>query len=499
MTRAPDIILRNVRVYGARAGVTAAAITSGFIAETGRDIDVTRRAGPRTEAIDCEGLTLIPGIVDEHIHLFAAASARNTVDCRPSTTPTIETLIETLRATASGSGDWIRGRGYDDSPVGLGRHLTRHDLDAVSRDIPVRVEHRSGHAAVLNTAGLAAVGIERDTEDPPGGAIVRDARGEATGLLLDMEGWLRDKAGSRIEAGDFSQAIRDVVQDLLKYGITGFTDAGANNGTDRWQVFRSLVSDGTLPLRVTMMAGAGRLSEFQGQGLRYGDAEANGMLTLGHAKIMLTATSGGLHPDFEMLACAVKRAHDAGFPVAIHAVEREAIVASAAALSENPAPVGVDRIEHCAECPPDVAELVAASGAKVVLNTGFLHYDGERYRQTVSSELLPHLYPAGALSGLGVRTALGSDAPVVDPNPWAAMAAAITRRTASGNLLGGTGLPSMDSALAKHIGQNRIEAGQPADLAVVAPDPIAIPLRELPQVRAALTITGGQVVWRDGI
>ena len=102
-----------------------------------------------------------------------------------------------------------------------------------------------------------------------------------------------------------------------------------------------------------------------------------------------------------------------GFPVAIHAVERDAVVASALAIGDARPLVAEDgsrvrdRIEHCAECPPDVLELVAQSGAMVVPNPGFLHYDGERYQRTVAGELMPYLYPVGALVERGIPTCLG--------------------------------------------------------------------------------------------
>ncbi len=499
MLDAPDIILRNARVFGAGSAVTAVAVANGVILATGRGAGIMCTAGPGTEVIDCSGGTVIPGIVDEHIHLFGAASARAAVDCRLTATPTVAAVVDALRASSPRADGWIRGNGYDDSPVGLGRHLTRYDLDGVSGSFPVRVDHRSGHATVLNSAALALAGITAGTGDPPGGAIIRDAHGEPTGLLLDMDDWLRQRIGSRAETGELRSAVRGVVQELLRYGVTGITDAGADNGIKRWQAFQSLAAGGVIPLRVTMMAGARRLDEFRNAGLKYGAECRNAFLTLGHAKIMLTASSGGLQPDFDALSNMVRTAHDSGFPVAIHAVEREAVVASALAIADHPSPVGQDRIEHCAECPPDVAETVASSGAKAVLNTGFLYYDGERYRQTVSEDLLPHLYPAGALDDLGVPVAVGSDAPVIEPNPWAALAAAVQRHTSKGNKIGGLGLPSVAAALHKHVGGNRVIPNQPADLTLVEPDPFAIPVENLPEIRSVLTLVDGRVVWRDGV
>lgn len=499
MSRTSSIVLRNARIHGAGAESTALAVANGLILKVGTDDEVTRYAGPGSEIVDCGGRALIPGIVDDHCHVFAMAAKRLAVDCRPSATPTVDAVVTSLKSSRVRSDGWIRGYGYDDSPLGLGRHLTRHDLDAVSLQRPVRVEHRSGHACVLNSAGLDTVGIDRNTADPPGCTIVRDADGEPTGLLLDMEDWIRRRTRSRADDTEFRTAIRELSQDLLRYGITEATDAGVDNGVERWKAFESLVAERVIPLRVTMMVGAGRLDEIHRAGLKYGDVNESGFLTLGPAKIMLTVSSGNLHPDFETLSKVIRQAHAEGFPVAIHAVEREAVVASALALADHPSTVEHDRIEHCGECPPDVAELVAASGARVVPNTGFLHYEGERYLHTVHEALVPHLYPAGALAARGVRVSLGSDAPVVEPNPWAAMAAAVGRCTAQGSRLGGVGLPCVSVALDMHTGGRRIAPGSPADLAVMEPDPLTTPLENLPEIRSMLTVVAGRVVWRDGI
>ena len=490
-----NLILHNATLTGSPAD--AIAIADGSIVSVGPGAELLRLGYPDTRVIDCQGRAVIPGIVDDHCHLFAAATRRRQVDCRPSATPDIPAVIAALRAAAPGGG-WLRGYGYDDSPVGLGRHLTRGDLDTASTRRPIRVDHRSGHACVLNSAALAAVSISRGTYDPDGGVIVRDGNGEPAGLLLDMAGWLRERIGepSHGNAAASRADLEELGLRLLSYGITAVTDAGPDNDAQRWQEFTDVVSDGLLPQRVTMMAGASHLAKLQAAGLSHGDSACNGRLTLGHAKIMLTASSGRLTPNPTELAHIIAAAHSMGFPVAIHAVERDAIVAACLTLFDHPAPVGHDRIEHCAECPPDVAELVAQSGARVVLNTGFLHYDGQRYRRTVSADLLPHLYPAGALAASGVPVELASDAPVVEPNPWAAMAAAVTRQTSDGASLGGAPVPSLTQALRMHTAGNRIAPGCPADLAVVEPNPFTLPPNALPAVRAVTTIVAGRVAYQ---
>ncbi len=503
MTPSVEIVLLNGKISAGESRPTALAVAGGTIQAVGDGREILRLATPRTAVLDCEGRTVIPGIVDAHCHVLAAAATGLRVDCRPSTTPEVSDLVDALRRDLPSQGEWIRGFGYDDSPIGLGRHPDRQDLDRVSTERPVRVDHRSGHGCVLNSRALAMVGIDRWTPDPTGGVIVRDHDGEPTGLLLEMNGWLRERAGGSEGPSrqQMDRAVRDFGEKLLTYGVTAVTDAGPSNGLERWRYFQRVTGDGTLPLWVTMMVGYDRLEEMQAAGLGYGEAGSRGLLTVGHAKIMLTASAGQLSPDPARLTDMVAHAHALGFPVAIHAVEQDAVVTSALAISDAPPLVAndgnliPDRIEHCAECPPDVLELVARSGAAVVPNPGFLHYDGERYLSTVATDLLPHLYPVGALVFRGVPTVLGSDAPVVEPNPWASMAAAVSRRSAGGANMGGQGVSSVAQALALHSGRRRIAPGMPADLAVVEPDPFTTSTGDLANVRSVATIVAGQLFW----
>lgn len=506
-----DLILRNARIFDAAGSLAsppdAVAVGAGRIAAVGRFAELSGGVGPATAVIDCGGRTVIPGLVDDHCHIFATAARGTQVDCRHSAAANVAAVIAALRAAlSSGGGEWVRGYGYDDSPAGLGRHLNRRDLDAVSRTRPVRVDHRSGHAVVLNSAGLAAMGIGAGSADPPGGVSVRDAAGHPDGLLLEPAAWVWPTRPAAADAGpNYPDGLSKLGRRLLRYGITAVTDAGAGNGIAKWRALDAAARDGALPLRITMMAGWNQIPELQAAGLAYGDTAGGGMLTLGHAKIMLTASGGALRPDPERLAEMVRQAHNAGYPAAIHAVEQDAVVAAALAImdagrndgtiSQSNAPQAGfrDRIEHCAECPPEVAELVRQSGAQVVGNPAFLHYDGERYARTVESALLPHLHPMGALYAMGVPVAFGSDAPVVEPNPWAGMAAAATRKSADGIALGGAAMPSVRVALGRHAGGRRIGVGQPADLAVVALPTVD----ELPAARAALTIVNGCLAWVD--
>ena len=305
-------------------------------------------------------------------------------------------------------GSWVRGRGYDDLEMAEGRHPTRWDLDAAAPNHPVWIEHRSGHAAALNSMALALAGIHSETPDPPGAVIERDAEtGAPTGVVYEGHSFLRQRLGNLRSPKEFEDGMRAAGQLLSSYGITSVQDAGADNGIERWHTLLALKRDGVLACRIRMFAGASRLGEFTRDGLAF-DSGDNG-LRLGHAKIVATMTSGRLHPPPHELESLVKEAHRVGFPVAIHCVEEEVIAVAAKVLESCREYTLKDRIEHCAEGTPPLVDAVKRSGASVVTNPGFLYHNGAHYRENVDERLLPHLYPVGALyeAGVGYRLWFG--------------------------------------------------------------------------------------------
>ena len=543
MTSFAYLILTNARVLTMEAGqptAEAVALTGEIIVGVGSCRDMAGFRGPRTRVIDCRGLTLLPGFVDAHCHLLAQAASLMGVDCGPDSVASIKELERAIahRAGSTAPGYWIRGFGYDDLALIERRHLTRWDLDRATPDHPVRLDHRSGHATAFNSLGLARAGIHRDTPDPVEGVIVRDqVSGEPTGLLLELAGFIRQRLGNVREEAEFQDGVARLNRLLLQYGITSVLDAGPNNDPDRWNTFQGLTRAGLPALRVTMMAGATKLAEFQDAGLGWGSGDDD--LRLGHAKLMLTMTTGSMHPSNCDLEETVARCHRLGFPVAIHAVEQEAVQAAADAIRTSPSiqmrapgdpreldcgrelPFALepaenlrprDRIEHCSECPPELLELVKVSGAVVVTQPGFIYWNGDGYLERGAPELTSCLYSVGGLVGRGVPVAFGSDAPVTDPSPWHGVYSAVTRYTRAGNrlpseqeqyrhqrvsVLSALRMYTLAGAFAEgsETRKGSICVGKLADLVLVDADPREVPHRELLNIRGALTVLGGRVVW----
>ena len=511
-TAAISLILVNANVLTmdpSRRPAEAVAIAGKRIVAVGSNDDIRRQAYFATSTIDCQGGTLLPGFNDAHIHLSGLARRLLDLDCSPSQASSVSALQSLIRRRTQDlpSGAWVRAFGYDDLRLLERRHPDRQDLDATAPNHPVWLQHRSGHATVLNSLALQAAAIHRETPDPPGGVIERESStGEPTGVLLDCESFLRQRLGRIRSTEEFDEGMRAAGQLLASYGITSVQDAGVDNGIERRETFRLLQSDWALPCRITMLAGIRRLGELADVGLHYGSGDDR--LRLGHAKIILTLTSGRLHPSPPELEEMVLHAHSMGFPVAMHSIDEDAIAIAAAVLAANRAPRLRDRIEHCAEGTPDLIAAVSRSGALVVTQPGFVYHNGTSYRENVHPRLLPHLYPAGGLVRARVATAFGSDAPVIDPNPWPAIYSATTRRASDRKPLAidDPQAASMEQALrmytlagakaeATEEGKGSIVPGKLADLVLVDSDPLSVDLENLPDMRTVLTIVGGSVVW----
>ena len=500
----------------------AVALRGETILAVGNQSDVAQLAGPDTQTIDCQGMCLLPGFVDAHIHLLDTASSLQGLHCGPEEVSNIKGLQAAIqnRAAATSQGGWIRGFGYDDLALEERRHPTRWDLDLAAPEHPVRMDHRSGHATVLNSHGLRLAGIRRETPDPVEGVIERiEDSGEPTGLLLEMGAFLRKRLGPLRGHNETGEGVVRLNRMILSYGITSVHDAGANNDLARWDAIRSLQSSGLLKCRVTMLAGANHLEDFLAEERRWGDGDH--WLRLGHVKTMLNLTTGALHPDIEELGRMVNVAHQSGFPVAIHAVEQEAVDAAAQVfqrVSSTPNQSTTrDRIEHCAECPPELTAHVRRSGAMVVTQPGFIFWNGERYRQRVDPALLNSLYPVGSLNHHGVAVAFGSDSPVIDPNPWPGIYSTVTgfckdAQPLSGNpscsAVGAQKVP-VETALRMYTAagayadgtqdiKGTIRPGKLADLVLVDRDPTAVEQESLKDIHPVLTILGGRVAWEAG-
>ncbi len=406
--------------------------------------------------IEARGGALVPGLHDHHLHLLGLAAAMASVACGPPEVGDRDALAAVLTAAEPRNG-WIRGVGYHEAVAG---HLDCTALDALRGDVPVRIQHRTGALWMLNSAALTALG------GAPEGA--RDGR------LFRADRWLRERMGPSAPP-DVSAAAAL----LLRAGITGFTDAGADNdaATRRW--FDAARESGALPQRVRVMGGPG--------------------LPGGERKLLLDEPR---LPAFGALVDEIRAARDEDRGVAIHAVTRAELVLALGALAEAGSRPG-DRIEHAAVAPPEAVVLARELGVTVVLQPGFVFERGDAYLRDVEPRDVPWLVRGRAWLGAGVPVAAGSDAPYGTPDPWLAMAAATGRRTRAGATLGAEEALLPEEALALFSGPleapggppRRIVPGAPADLCLLTL-PWARARDALSRELVAATICNGRLAWQ---
>ena len=263
-----SLVLLNANVVtmdpaGPRA--EAVAVVGERVAVVGGNGEIRRMGSRGARVVDCQGLTLLPGFNDAHCHLLGLGRRLQDLDCSPDALlrmggASVGSLMALVRGRARGlrAGAWVRGYGYDDAGMAEGRHPVRGELDWAAPDNPVWLEHRSGHAAALNSRALALAGVGRETEEPLGGVIERDGEsGEPTGVLLELRDFLRRRLGNIRSRDDFDAGVRAAGELLGSYGITSAQDAGADNGLERWDVFRRLLGRGFWAVGLRCLPGRG--------------------------------------------------------------------------------------------------------------------------------------------------------------------------------------------------------------------------------------------------
>jgi predicted amidohydrolase YtcJ len=486
------------------------AVRDGRIVHVGRNEELDGFRG-KGKVVNCEGMTIIPGFNDAHIHILSYASNLLSVDCSPASVKSISDIQDRLRQEAQRTppGAWIKASGYNEFYLAEHRHPTRYDLDQAAPNHPVKLTHRSLHACVLSSLALSLAGISATTPDPPGGLIDREVdTGEPSGLLFGMDSYINEKVIPPLTDEKLRRGVSLVNRRLLSLGITSVQDATVNNGYAQWQLFRSLKEGGNLLPRVSMMSGYESVAEFQERGLCFGSGDYD--LRLGAVKIVLDETRGYLNPPQEELNEMALQAHRAGFQVAMHAVEEGTVEAAAAALEycleHSPGTDRRHRVEHCSVCPPGLLRRLRRVKAVVVTQPAFVYYSGERYLSEVPESQLRWLYRTKSFLRNGLKPAASSDCPVIPPDPLTAIYAAVTRTSENGlALLPEEAIPAEDAlAMCTLAGahasfeehhKGSIEVGKLADMALLSADPTRVLAEQIRGITVEKTIIGGHLVW----
>lgn len=525
---AADLLLVNgnvVTMDPRRPRAEAVAVRDGKFAAVGSTSEIRALGEDSTPVVDLGGKTVLPGLIDAHIHGVSSGRINLfSVDC--STTAFAE-LKERIRRRAREvpAGGWITGDKYDDTKLDLGRPMLRADLDEITRDHAVVVTHVGGHDCFVNSRALELARITGDTPDPDGGRIERTAGSRApSGILREKAMDLVLKLVPAASREDNRKAAVWQLREFAKAGLTAIHDADASIEDVRAYMDASLA--GELPIRVYLMVQFAEIEKLQLWGLRTG--YGNEMLRIGGTKLYtdgaiagrtarLSKPYVGRPQDFGILTVTqeeldrrVLLAHSEGWQIGVHANGDVAIemvlTAYEKAIRAHPKPDPRFRIEHCTLVSPDILRRMKALGAIPTPFCTYVYQHCEKW-PAYGEERLDWMFAMRSFLDAGIP-ATGSSDYIPGPfPPLLGMQSCVTRRGKDGKVWGPRQKITVEEAIrcyTRHSAyasfdehrQGSIERGKLADLVVLGADPAATDPDALSTIPVEATMVGGRWVWR---
>ena len=518
----------------------AIAVRGGRIAALGTDQASQRWVGPNTKVIDLHGMTAIPGFIEGHGHFTSVGEFRMGLDLREARTWD-DIVAQVARAVKQAQpGEWIIGRGWHQSkwasaPSPNVEGFPLHEsLDTVSPNNPVLLTHASGHAAFVNGKALALAGVTASTPNPSGGEILKDARGNPTGLLRERAQGLASRARAEAEnrrtpaerAAILNRSIKLATEEALSKGITTFEDAGSPFTTV--DVLKKMADNHELRLRIWMMLRlpneqlAPKLDQYRiiGAGDDFLTVRAikraiDGALGPRGAWLLEPYTdkpdSSGLNTDDPAdirKTAELAITHD--FQLCVHAIgdraNRETLNIFEDTFKAHPDKKNLRwRVEHAQHLSaadiPRFGQLGVIAAMQGIHCTSDAPYVLERLgpkRAEEGAYVWQKLMKTGAIVGNG------TDAPVEDVSPLASYYASVSRKLKDGTRFFPDQRMSRMEALKSYTWNNAyaafeenlkgsLEAGKLADITVLSKDVLTIPEDDIPTTDVVYTIVGGKV------
>ncbi|HZV01904.1 MAG TPA: amidohydrolase [Planctomycetota bacterium] len=532
-----ELVLRGGRVFTGlehRPFCEALAVQGGRVSAVGDEREVRRLVGRGTRVVELGGRLAVPGFHDSHTHLMGAGLIQEELSLLGAKTPEECTarVKERIR-----DGDWVVGRGWDADLFPGGAWPDRKVLDAAAPRTPVLLLRRDGHAAWVNARALEVAGIAADTKDPPHGAIVRDARGEATGILLEEPAI--SLVRSKVPAPTLERRTKAVERGLelaRSLGVTTFhDDASYDDRLRPGEVYGALLARKKLTARVVLWQRLGRpIEELRAERaelppstrLAYGllkgflDGSLGSRTALLHEPYCDHSGDTGMPlVDPRVLEERVLEAHHRGFQVGLHAIGDRAAAVALDAFAAVARVHGAEslraarhRIEHGQIWREADIARCGALGVVASVQPVHLASDMKIALARLGPERCRTSYPWRALIEAGAPLAFGTDYPVESMDPLRGLYCAVTRRSPDerdgSEFFPGQRLSREEALLAytrgsafaahcdDHLGQ--LAPGRLADVAVLSEDVFAIPVSRLPDVRCDMTLVEGECVFERG-
>jgi len=530
-----ELILHNARIATLdplTPEVAAVAIAEGRILETGDERTILKRAGATTKIINLQGRTVIPGLNDSHIHVIRGGLNYN-MELRWDGVPSLAIALRMLKEQALRTPvpQWVRVvGGWTEFQFAERRMPTLEEINAASPDTPVFVLHLYDRALV-NRAGLHAIGYTKETPDPPGGLIERDRHGNPTGLLIAKPNALilysSLAKGPKLGFADQVNSTRHFMRELNRLGITSAIDAGGGfqNYPDDYRVIEHLVEQNQLTLRIAYNLFTQRPKEeyddFAGWAGIVSPGQGSDIYKMNGAGEMLVFSAADfedfleprpdLQPVLEAELKKVIRLLVANrWPFRLHATYDQSISRFLNVFEE------VDRelpfnglrwfFDHAETISEHSMERVRNLGGGIAIQDR-MAFQGEYFVNRYGAEAAQRTPPISRMLNLGIPVGAGTDATRVSSyNPWVSLYWLVSGKTVGGmalydeknRLCRNTALRLYTEGSAWFSGDDgkkgRITAGQLADLAVLSADYFTVPEDEIKGIESVLTVMDGKIV-----
>ncbi len=546
--QAPDLILHHgkiVTLWSDRQ-TQAVAIRDGRFLAVGSNEEIQRLAGASTRQIDLRGRTVVPGLIDSHVHPIGAAMSE-----KDGEIPVIRSIAELqahiarLAKTTPPDRLIFVPKIYA-TRIKEGRYPTRHDLDqAGGAARPIVADN--GYAAVLNSAALCKAGITRETPQPANGKIIKDSAGEPTGLILGASQLLSAFRSDRPPSDDDRLwALRSMLKRYNEAGITSIIDRG--QGPDGLRAYQRLWGNGELPLRayVTVSLGGAQPLDRLRQDVQrmpvttgFGDD----WLRIGSLKIVMdggiligtafmrepygenTDVYGYKDPDYrgvlamprENVFEVARLANRLGWQMTAHTTGGAStdLLLDAYEAADRESSIRDRRftLTHANFPNAAVIERARRLGVVIDMQPAWLHLDGDALARVLGPSRMKDFHPYKSIFDAGVVVAGGSDHMIkfdsrtaINPyNPFFGIWMAVTRQTSSGAVLNPEQRITRQQALrmwtlnAAYLSfdekrKGSIEPGKLADLVVLSHDILTCPEDQIRHIEAEMTVVGGRIV-----
>ncbi|NOU70395.1 amidohydrolase family protein [Paenibacillus sp. LMG 31458] len=529
-----DLVFHNgqvITVDRSNRTVEAVAVKGNRIVAVGSNDEMNIWIGEETKQIDLMGKSLLPGIIDSHLHILSWGTAKLAVSCKQPHIQSIGDVLNELKQLAERTpqGQWIRAFGFNDTKIAEQRYPTRWELDEISKDQPIMITRTCHHISIVNSKALELAGIDENTPDPDSGRIGRDENGVPNGVLVETAKSAVDMIASYTEQ-ELLTGIRLASDDFIAAGITSIHDAGFN-GPDDFRVMQKAVKLGAVQVRIYAMVGAlnnseGFVDKMVASGVITGTGDER--FRVGPAKVFTDGSSSGptiatregytsnpndygiLYFTQERLNEVLGAAHEQGFQLTAHAQGDRAVEmvlnCIEEALKKHPRDDHRHRIEHSGITPPDLLARMKNLSVIPVPNPPFPYEFGEGYIKNYGDRV-NQMYSARDFIDNGIIAAAGSDCPVTHYNPMLGIHVAVNRQTESGTLVGENQRISVLEAIKLYTWngayasfeeniKGSIEVGKLADLVILSEPILNVQQERIKDVKVDLTVLDGEIVFQ---